>query len=75
MRWLDKFPWIFLVVFSLTLGLAPFTPEPHLWEKLKMLFSGELSRGIDWLDLGLHGAPWVLLILKAFRESAKVQRR
>lgn len=28
---LDRFPtWLF-VVFALTLGLAPFLPEPHLW--------------------------------------------
>jgi hypothetical protein len=40
-----------------------------------MLAAGELSRGIDWFDLGMHGAPFVLLVLKAFRESARVQKR
>jgi hypothetical protein len=48
----------------LTLGLAPFTPEPHLWEKLKMLLSGELGKPMDIFDLLLHGSPWLLLILK-----------
>jgi hypothetical protein len=30
-----------------------------------MLSKGQLVRPIDWFDLALHGAPWVLLILKA----------
>lgn len=75
MRWLDKISWTIVLLASATLGLAPFTPEPHLWEKLKMLFAGELVKGIDWFDLGLHGAPFVLLVLKVVRESAKVQGR
>jgi hypothetical protein len=29
-----------------------------------MLFHGDLRRPIDWLDLFLHGAPWVLLLAK-----------
>lgn len=75
MRWLDKISWTLLLLACATLGLAPFMPEPHVWEKLKMLFDGELVRAIDWFDLGMHGAPFVLLVLKAFRESAKVQKR
>jgi len=51
------------VLLCLTLGLAPFKP-PHILEKLTMLFQGRLVRPIDWFDLILHGAPWVLLILK-----------
>jgi uncharacterized membrane protein len=53
-----------LIVVCLTLGLAPFSPEPHLWEKLKMLASGELTKLIDIFDLLLHGTPWVLLVIK-----------
>jgi hypothetical protein len=56
-----------VIVLALTLGLAPFTPEPHIWEKLKMLASGELVRAVDWFDLLLHGVPWVVLGLKAVR--------
>jgi hypothetical protein len=47
--------YIFWIVGSLTLGLAPFTPQPHLFEKLGMLFSGQLGRPIDMFDLCLHG--------------------
>ena len=60
---LDRIPWEVAVIASLTLGLAPFRP-PHLWEKLIMLSRGELRRPLDWFDLFLHGAPWVILILK-----------
>jgi len=63
---LGKFPLSLLVVLCLTLGLAPFTPLPHLLEKLKMLVSGELVEPIDIFDLLLHGAPWMLLSLKLF---------
>jgi hypothetical protein len=56
---------LWLAVFlCLTLGLAPFTPEPHIWEKLKMLASGTLTQPIDIFDLVLHAAPWLLLALK-----------
>ena len=56
-------PKIWLVV-SLTLGLAPFLPEPHIWEKLKWVASGANGmRLIDWFDLFMHGSPWVLLVI------------
>ena len=74
MRWLDKVSWTLALVAAATLGLAPFTPEPHIWEKLKLLVAGDLVRGIDWLDLAMHGAPWVLLALKLVRESGKVRK-
>lgn len=48
---------------SLTLGLAPFSPEPHLVGKLRWVFGGAVGMGImDWLDLLLHGMPWLLLL-------------
>ena len=67
MKWLDRIPFFTLIIISLTLGLAPFTPEPHVWEKLKMLFDGTLGKPIDIFDLLMHGTPWVLLGLKSIR--------
>ena len=61
---LARLPLSLLIVLCLTLGLAPFRPEPHLWEKLRWLAAGELTRPIDILDLLLHGTPWVLLIAR-----------
>lgn len=63
-RLLDACPLWALVVASLTLGLAPFTPEPHVWEKMKMLAAGDLFRPLDIADFAMHAAPWVLLGLK-----------
>ena len=67
MKWLDKIPFPTLILITLFLGLAPFVPEPHVWEKLKMLAAGTLAKPIDIFDLFMHGTPWVLLGLKAIR--------
>jgi hypothetical protein len=67
MKWLDKIPFLTLIIISLTLGLAPFVPEPHVWEKLKMLVDGTLAKPVDIFDLVMHGTSWVLLGLKAMR--------
>lgn len=61
---LSKIPLSLLVIACLTLGLAPFLPVPHVWEKLTMLAQGELSQPLDVFDLALHGTPWLLLILR-----------
>lgn len=70
MSFIDRIDIKFLVIASLLLGLAPFVPEPHVWEKLKMLADGTLSKPIDIFDLVLHGTPWVLLAIKIFRMSS-----
>jgi len=67
MKFLDNLPLGLLVIAALTLGLAPFVPEPHVWQKLTMLANGDLHRPIDIFDLFLHGAPWVLLGMKLIR--------
>ena len=46
------------------IGLAPFSPAPHLFEKIRMLLNGSLLRPIDIFDLLLHSAPLFLLLLK-----------
>lgn len=66
MMWLDSVSWSIIVLLCLTIGLAPFTP-PHLFEKVQMLAEGRLVRAIDWFDLLLHAAPWLLLLLKGIR--------
>jgi hypothetical protein len=64
MKWLISIPYMLLVPLALFMALAPFTPEPHLWEKLNMLFAGTLVRPIDIFDMVLHGAPLVILLMK-----------
>jgi hypothetical protein len=67
LTWIDELPLGMLVLIAVLLGLAPFHPEPHLWEKLKMLATGTLSRPIDIFDLFLHSTPVALLITKLVR--------
>ena len=64
MQWLDKISLPIIGILVATLGLAPYLPQPHVVEKLGMLFAGELSRPIDIFDLFLHGTPLLLLLLK-----------
>ena len=67
MSFLDQISFPLLILACLSLGLAPFLPEPHLWQKLKMLAAGELGRPIDIFDLILHAASFLLLGLKFLR--------
>ena len=67
MKWLDKIPLPHLLIPALLLGLAPFHPEPHLVEKLRMLSEGSLHKPIDIFDLFLHGTPALLVVLKLVR--------
>lgn len=60
------------LVASLTLGLAPFLPEPHILGKLKWVYGGaEGMQIMDWFDIILHGTPWVFLILSLFLKKIK----
>ncbi|MBK8290215.1 MAG: hypothetical protein IPK96_03870 [Flammeovirgaceae bacterium] len=55
--------WKFLIMFCLTLGLAPFFPEPHIWGKLKWIAGGSVGmQPMDWFDTLFHGLPWLLLM-------------
>ncbi len=66
-KWLDELPISIILIGVLTLGLAPFIPEPHLVEKIKMLLAGQLNQVIDIFDIFMHGAFPILLLLKLFR--------
>ncbi|MTI21498.1 hypothetical protein E1176_10755 [Fulvivirga sp. RKSG066] len=60
---------------SLTLGLAPFYPEPHLLGKIRWIAGGGVGMDAqDYFDLLLHGLPWLLLmvaIILKFAQSKK----
>lgn len=72
--WLDRFPLIWLVVFAAGMGLAPFMPEPHLVEKLRMLGQGTLVRPLDIFDLAMHATPLLLVVLKGWRQWCASRR-
>ena len=55
--------WKFVLIACLTLGLAPFFPEPHVWGKLRWVMGGAIGmQPLDWFDLFFHGLPWLLLL-------------
>lgn len=66
---------------ALTLGLAPFVPEPHIVGKLRWVAGGAHGMAaMDWGDLLMHGAPWVWLaivvatrVVSAARPAAAVE--
>ena len=64
MKWLDNLPMALLLAVAILAAVAPVVPEPHRWEKLKMLFAGELRQLRDIFDLLLHGTPLLLVVLK-----------
>jgi len=69
MNWLDRIPYSIIVPLALFLTFAPFVPEPHLLQKLKMLADGTLVKPVDIFDLFLHGAPLVLLLMKLAKDG------
>jgi hypothetical protein len=66
-RALDSIPLPLLAVVAIWMALAPFRPEPHLVEKLRMLSQGTLRRPLDVFDLVMHAAPLVLLVVRLVR--------
>ncbi len=71
MNWVDRLPLPQLALMAILLAVMPAIlppyPEPHLVEKLRMLFSGTLSRPLDIFDLFLHGTPLTLLLIRLYR--------
>lgn len=67
MQFVDRFPlWMLIALTVFMLG-APFVPEPHLVEKMRMLAEGTLTRPIDIFDVFWHLLPAALLALKIAR--------
>ena len=64
LKLINRIPVAPLAVIAVFMLLAPFSPEPHLVEKSRMLVNGELTKGIDIFDLFWHSFWVVLLILR-----------
>ncbi|MGY6522721.1 MAG: hypothetical protein ACXIUD_13390 [Mongoliitalea sp.] len=55
--------WRFIIILTLTLGLAPFVPEPHIFGKVRWILGGAKGMEfLDWFDFVFHGIPWALLM-------------
>jgi hypothetical protein len=72
--WIDRLPMAPLLIIAVLLGLAPFVPEPHLVEKLRMLGAGTLRRPLDIFDLLMHAAPLLLIAVKLLRRRSALPR-
>ena len=64
----DLLDYKILVPLVLLLGFAPFYPQPHIVEKLRMLAGGTLKNPIDLFDLFWHAWPFVLLAYRVLRD-------
>ena len=71
MAFLDKIPYMILIVIAIFMLLAPFKPMPHVIEKLIMLKNGTLTKPIDIFDLFYHLLPTIILALKVYRDYRK----
>ncbi len=72
-----RFPFIMPLLVAITLGLAPFTPEPHLLGKLHWIRGGGIGmQFMDYFDLFLHGTPWLWLFFSLLKWSGifKIKR-
>ncbi len=57
------FGW-FLIVACLAVGLAPFSPEPHLFGKIKWIAGGANGMTLrDWGDALMHGVPMIAFVV------------
>ncbi len=70
-KFFQAMPWTFLLPAAILLALAPFKPEPHLVEKLRLLANGLLTRPVDIFDLLMHGTPLLLVAGKFLFECKK----
>lgn len=71
MPFLDRIPYPLLIGLTILMALAPFVPEPHLLEKLRMLLDGSLTKPIDIFDLFWHLLPAAVLLLKLQRDRSR----
>ncbi len=68
-RFFDSISYPILIFIAVFMLLAPFSPMPHLVEKLIMLKDGNLTRPVDIFDLFFHLFPTILLAIKFFRKQ------
>lgn len=65
-QWVQKIPWVWLILIAGWMAIAPVQPEPHLVEKWRMLLAGTLTRPIDWFDWVIHSLPLALLVWRGW---------
>lgn len=69
MKFIDQLSIPLLLVITLLMLGAPFVPEPHLVEKMRMLAQGTLTRPLDIFDVFWHLLPASLLVIRIVRAN------
>ncbi len=69
----NLFSYQFLIPLVLLLGFAPFVPQPHIVEKIRMLMVGTLKRPLDIFDLVWHAWPFLLLAFRIITDRRNRQ--
>jgi hypothetical protein len=68
--------WKIVILLCLTLGLAPYFPEPHIWGKIKWIAGGAIGmQFMDWFDVLLHGFPFVLLFRLIIKQLVRLIKK
>ncbi|MBR9999000.1 MAG: hypothetical protein KFF73_08515 [Cyclobacteriaceae bacterium] len=68
--------WPMIILLCVTLGLAPFNPEPHILGKIRWIAGGgDGMKPVDWFDTLLHGIPWILFFRLLFLTGFQLARR
>jgi len=62
-----------LLIAAVLLGSMPLTPEPHLFEKVRMLLDGTLVKPTDIFDLFWHSWPILWIVLRVLTPGAAGQ--
>ncbi len=74
LKLIDRIPIFPLAFFAIFMLLAPFSPEPHLVEKTRMLVNGELSKPIDIFDFFWHSLWIVLFAIRLIRYQSNSKK-
>ncbi len=67
LKYIDRIPLLPLAIAATVVALAPFTPEPHLLEKSRLLIHGKLIKPVDIFDLFWHSFLLLLLVIRLMR--------
>ena len=62
--WLLQVSYGNLLIAAILLGLAPFSPQPHVVEKVTWLLTSQPFRWVDTFDLLFHLSPVILMCIK-----------
>ena len=61
---LKPIPYKVLMLPAILLALAPFSPQPHLLQKLTWLIEAQSFAAVDVFDVFFHLSPTLIMLIK-----------